>query len=277
MEFPSFSSLSDYSISLLITASRAPESYFSLAIIAFGAFELIVSKYYYRVGKMEKRSLDSLIYGGYGLQGFLWVRHLAHQNRSDFCDLRLRCPSRTPEIARFPRQETAMTHCDLRVRWKVASDLRFRDAISEPKTPSFCGISGDLAPSTRKSLAIAIVRFWCAKVRQGKQILGGGRIGSAPSASAPPGQRSSGSNEIIWCHVLVKCALVLGLCLGQCVVSWLAIFVCCLVCHQDRLRAEPPSWGPSDFVWLHVWVLRHWGRLPWWGGLRTPRYHGPLG
>ena len=56
--------------------------------------------------------------------------------------------------ARFPRQETAMMHCDLRVRWKVASDLRFRAAISEPKTPSFCGISGDLAPSTRKSLAI---------------------------------------------------------------------------------------------------------------------------
>ena len=24
---------------------------------------------------------------------------LAHQSRSDFCDLRLRCPSRTPEIA----------------------------------------------------------------------------------------------------------------------------------------------------------------------------------
>ena len=58
-----------------------------------------------------------------------------------------------------------MLHCDLRVRWKVASDLRFRAAISEPKTPSFCGISGDLAPSTRKSLAIAIVRFWCAKFR----------------------------------------------------------------------------------------------------------------
>ena len=56
-----------------------------------------------------------------------------------------------------------MPHCDVRVRWKVASDLRFRAAISEPKTPSFCGISGDLAPSTRKSLAIAIVRFWCAK------------------------------------------------------------------------------------------------------------------
>ena len=46
---------------------------------------------------------------------------------------------------------------------EIASDLRFRAAISEPKTSSFCGISGDLAPSTRKSLAIAIVRFWCAK------------------------------------------------------------------------------------------------------------------
>ena len=28
---------------------------------------------------------------------------------------------------------------------------------------SFCRISGDLALSTRKSLVIAIVRFWCAK------------------------------------------------------------------------------------------------------------------
>ena len=59
---------------------------------------------------------------------------LAHRNRRDFCDLRLRCPSRTPEIARSPRQDKAMLHCNLRVRWKVASDLRFRAAISEPKT-----------------------------------------------------------------------------------------------------------------------------------------------
>ena len=56
-----------------------------------------------------------------------------------------------------------MLHCDLRVRWKGASDLGFRAAISEPQTPSLCGISGDFVPSTRKSLAIAIVRFWCAK------------------------------------------------------------------------------------------------------------------
>ena len=57
-----------------------------------------------------------------------------------------------------------MLHCDLRVRWKSASDLRFRAAISEPETLPFCRISGDLAPSMRKSLAIAIVRFWCAKI-----------------------------------------------------------------------------------------------------------------
>ena len=69
---------------------------------------------------------------------------------------------------RGPQKSLAISrtlHCDLRVRWKVASDLRFRVAISEAETPSFCGISGDLAPSTRKSLAIAIVRFWCAKIR----------------------------------------------------------------------------------------------------------------
>ena len=88
---------------------------------------------------------------------------LAHRNRSDFCDLRLRCPSRTPRNRSISETREAMPHCDLRVRWKVASDLRFRAAISESKTPSFCEISGDLAPSTRKSLAIAIVRFWCAK------------------------------------------------------------------------------------------------------------------
>ena len=84
---------------------------------------------------------------------------LAHRNRSDFCDLRLRCPSRTPEIASDFRGFALR----FSVRWKVASDLGFRVAISEAETPSFCGISGDLVPSTRKSLAIAIVRFWCAK------------------------------------------------------------------------------------------------------------------
>ena len=74
------------------------------------------------------------------------LRILAHRNRSNLCDLRLRCPSRTPEIASdFRDKKKGMLHCDLRVRWKVASDLRFQVAISEAETPSFCGISGDLA------------------------------------------------------------------------------------------------------------------------------------
>ena len=42
--FPSVSSLA-------ITASGGPEGYFSLAITAFGAFELIVPKYYCRLDK----------------------------------------------------------------------------------------------------------------------------------------------------------------------------------------------------------------------------------
>ena len=58
---------------------------------------------------------------------------LAHRHRSDFCDLRLRCPSRTAEIAAISETRKAMLHCDLRVRWKVASNLRFRAAMSEPQ------------------------------------------------------------------------------------------------------------------------------------------------
>ena len=46
---------------LAITACGGPEGCFSLAIIAFGAFGLIVPKYYYHLGKIDKRSLGSLI------------------------------------------------------------------------------------------------------------------------------------------------------------------------------------------------------------------------
>ena len=53
------------------------------------------------------------------------------------------------------------------LRFKGAIENRWRFAISScdfrPKTDSFCGNSGDLTLSTRKSLAIAIVRFWCAR------------------------------------------------------------------------------------------------------------------
>ena len=82
-----------------------------------------------------------------------------HRNRSDFWRFAIAMPIADPRNrCDFGRQDKAMLHCDLRVRWKIASDLRFRAAISEPKTHSFCG-----GFSMRKSLAIAIVRFWCAK------------------------------------------------------------------------------------------------------------------
>ena len=75
------------------------------------------------------------------------------------CDAR-RGPQKALAISKTRKQ------CCMRFKGAMESRrrLRFRAAISEPETPSFCGISGDLAPSTRKSLAIAIVRFWCAKV-----------------------------------------------------------------------------------------------------------------
>ena len=43
------------------------------------------------------------------------------------------------------------------------SSEKFLGSFDVQGTPSCCGISGDLALSTRKSLAIAIVRFCCAK------------------------------------------------------------------------------------------------------------------
>ena len=45
---------------LTVTAFGGPEGYSSLAIKAFEAFEFTVLEYYYRLRKMEVRSLDSL-------------------------------------------------------------------------------------------------------------------------------------------------------------------------------------------------------------------------
>ena len=46
---------------LATTTFGGPQGYVSLAIIAFGAFEVGVAKYCYRLGEMDKSSLDSLI------------------------------------------------------------------------------------------------------------------------------------------------------------------------------------------------------------------------
>ena len=46
---------------LAIAPFGAPEGWFILAIIAFGACQFIVLKYYCRLGKLDMRSLDSLI------------------------------------------------------------------------------------------------------------------------------------------------------------------------------------------------------------------------
>ena len=47
-----------------------------------------------------------------------WI-NLAHRNRSDFCDLRLRCPSRTPEIAAI--SETRESNAALRFKGAMES------------------------------------------------------------------------------------------------------------------------------------------------------------
>ena len=46
---------------LAITAFGGPEGCFSLAIIAFGAFQFIVPKHYYRLGKIEFEKSSLLI------------------------------------------------------------------------------------------------------------------------------------------------------------------------------------------------------------------------
>ena len=55
---------------LAITVFGGPGGgYFSLAIIAFGAFGFMVPDYYYRLGKTEIEESSLLLKGGYGLQG----------------------------------------------------------------------------------------------------------------------------------------------------------------------------------------------------------------
>ena len=105
------------------------------------------------------------------------------------------------------------------MRWKVASDLRFRVAISVAKTPSFCEISGDLAPSTWKSLAIAI-----------------------PSTRGPPD-----NGNLIACWVC---------CDAQCGLSCLVLSYTCTPTNvYRRVVFSRPSSGTTNFWGFYENVL----------------------
>ena len=75
-------------------------------------------------------------------------------------------------------------------------DLRFRAAVFEPKTPSFCGISGDLVPSTQKAPAIAIVRFWCAKEREVFLSTCCGPLGGWPLRELTKAEENTSSHRV---------------------------------------------------------------------------------
>ena len=162
-------------------------------------------------------------------------------------------------------------HCDSRVRWKVASDLRFRAAISAPKTPSCCGISGDLAPSTRKSLAIAIVRFWCAKGKQDEQTSGGPV--SAHLLVVAPGNPSCAFPCSECC--LRACALVLAIMYGYMLWSCHVCSLSLLVFAPKRGRSGRTLSGVTVlFLNLECYCATGGGYLG--GGASAPRYQGPL-
>ena len=133
---------------------RAPPPFSAMVSSFFVLQEVLGVKMFFRagVGRRASKFQNNLATMGHPAVARLLqtIICLAHRNRSGFSAIAM--PIADPRNReRFPRQDKAMLHCDLRVRWKVASDLRFRAAISEPKTPSFCRISGDLAQSTRTS------------------------------------------------------------------------------------------------------------------------------
>ena len=79
-----------------------------------------------------------------------------------------------------------MLHCDLRLRWKIASDLRFQAAISEPETLLSAGFLAIWVRQREKLLAIAIVRFACAKAMlRDTTSKGGGNLARPPPRGPP--------------------------------------------------------------------------------------------
>ena len=66
-------------------------------------------------------------------------------------------------------------------------------------------------------------------------------------------------------HCIVACPCFPKLLFGACTVL------------PDRRRAGSKSFGVHDYCLVRCSFLRYRGRFPWWGGFRTPRYHGPPG
>ena len=105
----------------------------------------------------------------------------------------------------------------------------------------------------------------------------GGGVGSDPVLVGPPWKRSL---AMVMClvYILVSSAFMFGMMFGLC----LGLFgtqslSAVMFVQKDRLRVGPTLLGFSCVDWFDVRLLRHWGRFPWWGGPRTPRYYGPLG
>ena len=109
--------------------------------------------------------------------------------------------------------------------------------------------------------------------------VGGGGWGPTPSASAPPRKTVLGNGDVY------------GLYSGQFrLCAWYGVCVSVLVCLFGNLhavmlasegpaksRTHAPSWGLSNLFGSLFGYCATGGRLPWWGGLWTPRYHGPPG
>ena len=96
----------------------------------------------------------------------LVVKILAHRNRSDFCDLRLRCPSRTPEIqvASDFRDLAGGLCCPLHVGSRRATALSVNLVSSMPAGMSRFGwcvfaLVTTLCPGCVR-LAVRILQSW---------------------------------------------------------------------------------------------------------------------
>ena len=96
-----------------------------------------------------------------------WLKCLAHRNRSDFCDLRLRCPSRTQKIAAIleTRQSPSTVSCtvptgeSLHFRWIPSWEPTKQPPQSSSKGNLFVRVRFGGVPSTVEE--VVRVRFCC--------------------------------------------------------------------------------------------------------------------